>query len=90
MKRTKKSSGELLNTEEVALRLNITRQHVSDLLRSGKLPGMKIGRDWVVDSNDLPIAENRPGRGRPSKKTSTKSAAKKTTITTTTEEDDEE
>jgi excisionase family DNA binding protein len=64
----KKPVGELLNTEEVAKRLNITRQHASALIREGKLPATKVGRDWIVNSNDLPIAESRPGRGRPKKK----------------------
>jgi excisionase family DNA binding protein len=87
---TKKASGELLTTEQVAERMKVTREHVSDLLRSGKLIGTKIGRDWVINSNDIPSDDERVKRGRPSKKTSAKSASKKVTNTPTTTKDDDE
>ena len=57
-----------MNIEEAAERLNLTRQQTRLLIRQGKLPATKIGRDWIVDSKDLPIAENRPKPGRPKKK----------------------
>jgi excisionase family DNA binding protein len=93
-KATKKASGELLTTEQVAERMKVTREHVSDMLRSGKLTGTKIGRDWVINSNDIPSDDERVKRGRPSKKTSARSALKKATSTPATtpsdnDEDDE-
>lgn len=66
----KKPVGELLNTDEVAKKLKITRQHATALIREGKLPATKIGRDWVVDAEDLKLVEKRPKRGRPRKKKS--------------------
>jgi excisionase family DNA binding protein len=90
-KATKKSSGEMLTTEEVAKRMKVTREHVSDLLRSGKLVGTKYGRDWLINSNDIPDESERPKRGRPTKKSSTTPAKKaSSTLTTTTEADDDE
>jgi excisionase family DNA binding protein len=91
-KKSKKSDGELLSTDQVAERMNVTREHVSDLLRSGKLVGQKIGRDWIINSNDIPSEEERPKRGRPSKKASTKAPvpAKKMIRPTTTNDDEEE
>lgn len=84
----KKPVGELLNTEEVARRLKITRQHASALIREGKLPATKIGRDWVVNSNDLPVAEKRPKRGRPAKQTTKRKKA--TSITAKAENAEDE
>lgn len=68
MEKSEKPPGELLTTHEVAERLNLTRRQVRILIQQNKLPGKKIGRDWVVNSEDLEIAESRPRPGRPKKK----------------------
>jgi modification methylase len=42
------SPGVHLSTEEAANRLSYTPQHVSRLVRAGRLDGYKAGRDWLV------------------------------------------
>jgi excisionase family DNA binding protein len=39
---------EYISTDEAGVRLSYTPQHVSRLVRSGKLEGKKLGRDWIV------------------------------------------
>jgi excisionase family DNA binding protein len=63
-----KKPAELLSTSEVAERLKISKQHARALITEGKLPATKVGRDWVVNSDDLKLVANRPKRGRPRKK----------------------
>jgi excisionase family DNA binding protein len=67
-KKTSKKSGELLSAKEAAERLNLTEQQTRALIRDGKLPATRIGRAWIIDAGDLPLAENRPKPGRPKKK----------------------
>jgi excisionase family DNA binding protein len=43
----------MLTSEQVAERLNIKERRVQDLLRSGQLIGIKIGKDWRIDPADL-------------------------------------
>jgi excisionase family DNA binding protein len=66
----KKTSGKLLNTDEAAERLDVTKHQVRVLIREGKLPAQKIGRDWVIAEEALEQAQNRPRPGRPKKKKS--------------------
>lgn len=58
----------LLDTNEVAERLGVTRRQVTTLIQQGKLPATKLGRDWFVDEDDLELMKERPKRGRPRKK----------------------
>ena len=60
---------ELLSTAEVATRLGIHHYSVCRIIRDGRLPAQKIGRSWVVNSEDLDrIAQFYVSRrGRPSK-----------------------
>jgi excisionase family DNA binding protein len=53
----------LLTTTQAAARLNLTARHVRWLCVHGRLPGLKVGRDWMVREADLPIADGRPRRG---------------------------
>ena len=62
-----------LNCQEAAERLGYTRQHISRLVRTGRLLGRKVGRDWIVSSESveryaaerenlsLPLDANRSG-----------------------------
>ncbi|RDV80911.1 helix-turn-helix domain-containing protein [Ammonifex thiophilus] len=45
--------GELLTPRQVAEKLKVSRKTVVKWIRSGKLPGRKIGTLWRVDANDL-------------------------------------
>ena len=43
----------LLTTQEVAGRLQLTRQTVQRLIKAGKLKASRIGRDWRVKRSAL-------------------------------------
>ncbi len=53
----------LLTTPEVAERLGITLARVQQLIWKGRLPAQKIGRDYVINEDDLKlVADRKPGR----------------------------
>lgn len=55
----------LLTTKEVAARLGVTIQRVQALIRDGRLPASKLGRDYVIKEQDLKlVADRKPGRPR--------------------------
>jgi len=56
-----------ITTTEAAARLGITPRHVRHLIKTGQLPATKQGRDWLIDENDLQLAEARRKPGRPRK-----------------------
>ena len=45
---------EFVGVSEAAIRLGITPQAVRDRITSGRLPGRKVGRTWVVSDAALP------------------------------------
>jgi excisionase family DNA binding protein len=52
-----------ITTNEAALRLGIDRSRIHQLLRAGRLPAVKVGRDWLIDEADLDLVRDRkPGR----------------------------
>lgn len=57
----------MLNTNEVAARLGVTVQRVHQLITENLLPAQKVGRDYVIQEEDLKLVENRPKAGRPPK-----------------------
>ena len=53
----------LLTTPEVAERLGITLARVQQLIWKGRIPAQKIGRDYVINEDDLKlVADRKPGR----------------------------
>jgi excisionase family DNA binding protein len=53
----------LLTTDEVAERLGVTVRRVQAMIKGGRLPAEKMGRDWLVRETDLPlVAVRQPGR----------------------------
>ena len=57
-----------MTTVEVAEELGIGAQRVRDLIKAGRLPAQKFGRDWVIREADLGLIEHRkPGRPRKKK-----------------------
>lgn len=55
----------LLTTQEVADLLFISRPRVQALIKAGRLPAKKFGRDWLIKRTDLEldiIAQRKPGR----------------------------
>jgi excisionase family DNA binding protein len=52
-----------LTTKEAAARLGVTVPRVHALIRTGRLPAEKRGRDVFINEPDLKLVENRkPGR----------------------------
>src|SRR5437763_16716350 len=61
--RTYKAGVRLLSTTEAAKRLGVTVARVQALIWKGRLPAQKVGRDYVIQEEDLKLVENRkPGR----------------------------
>lgn len=53
----------LLTTIETAERLGVTKARVHALIRVGRLPAEKMGRDYFIKESDLKLVEHRkPGR----------------------------
>jgi excisionase family DNA binding protein len=47
---------ELLTVEEAAAKLKLAPKTLRDWLRTGKLPGVKLGKRWLVREQDLEAA----------------------------------
>ena len=47
---------ELLSVEEAAAKLKLARKTLRDWLRTGKLPGVKLGKRWLIRERDLEAA----------------------------------
>jgi excisionase family DNA binding protein len=44
---------EIVNTAQAAQVLGITRRRVNALIKEGRLPATKLGRDWAIGQDDL-------------------------------------
>ena len=58
---------DIISTNEAAKELGITTIRVRALIRDGRLPAQKIGRDWIIRRVDLDFVRVRKP-GRPPKK----------------------
>ncbi len=79
----------LLSTPEVAERLGVTVARVQTFIWEGRLPAQKVGRDYVIQEEDLKLVQNRKtgrppthprtvnGHTKPTKKNMTKKDGKK-------------
>ena len=56
----------LLTTTDVAAQLGVSKRRVQAIINAGKLPATKIGRDWLIQPQDLKLIEKRK-TGRPRK-----------------------
>ncbi|HVG20138.1 MAG TPA: helix-turn-helix domain-containing protein [Blastocatellia bacterium] len=56
----------LLTTKQVAERLGVTTKRIQAMIRDGRLPAEKFGRDYLIKESDLKLVEDRKP-GRPSK-----------------------
>lgn len=53
----------LIGTKATSEKLGISQQRVQALIKSGKLPAEKVGRDWLIDEDDLKkVSERKAGR----------------------------
>ena len=58
-----KQETEIIATGEAAKELGITVQRLRVLIREGRLPAQKLGRDWIIRKSDLELVRIRkPGR----------------------------
>jgi excisionase family DNA binding protein len=54
-----------LTTKEVAQELQISPRRVQALIKAGRLPAVRLGRDWFINPADLSLIIGRkPGRPR--------------------------
>ena len=59
----------ILTTKQAAKALGINDSRVRQLILSGRLSAIKIGRDWIIQKKDLKKVENRkPGRPKKERK----------------------
>jgi excisionase family DNA binding protein len=54
----------LLGTKEASERLAVSQQRIQALIKNGRLPAEKVGRDWLIKESDLELVQNRQ-LGRP-------------------------
>lgn len=55
----------MIGTTEIAARLGVSAERVRALIKTGRLPAQKLGRDWFAQEKDLELVKNRkPGRPR--------------------------
>jgi excisionase family DNA binding protein len=66
----------LLTTKQVAEQLGVTVKRIQAMIRDGRLPAEKFGRDYLIKESDLKLVEDRKP-GRPSKQASKKNEVKK-------------
>lgn len=53
----------LITTNEAATRLGVSARRVQAMIKAGRLPAQKVGRDWLIKEKDLKLVEDRkPGR----------------------------
>jgi putative molybdopterin biosynthesis protein len=51
-------------TDEVALRLNVSRRTVQQWIKAGKLAAMRFGREYHIEARDLEGFKERAKRGK--------------------------
>jgi excisionase family DNA binding protein len=55
----------LIGTAVAAQRLGVSQDRVRALIKAGRLPAKKLGRDYFIEPKDLALVKNRkPGRPR--------------------------
>lgn len=53
----------MLTTAQAAAALGVTVRRVQALVKAGRLPAVKFGRDWLIKAEDLAALQDRkPGR----------------------------
>lgn len=56
-------TGSVINTAQAAKALGITQRRITALIKSGRLPAEKIGRDWLINDKDIErVRIRKPGR----------------------------
>ena len=60
-------TGKFLSVAEAATALVVHRTRINQLIDSGVLPAIRIGRAYVIREVDLELVKERPAPGRPKK-----------------------
>ena len=50
----------LVTTKKAADRLGVTTRRIRAMIDAGIIPATKIGRDWMVDPEDIEAVRNTP------------------------------
>ena len=62
----------LITTKEAAEKLGVTMRRVTALIKEGRLPSQQIGREHLINADDLALVrERKPGRPAKVKKDET-------------------
>ncbi len=72
----------LLNTQQAAERLGVDASRIRQLILEGRLPSAKIGRDHVINAEDLALVSDRK-LGRPKKPDQGETASPAANVTAT-------
>ena len=68
----------LISTKDAAEKLGVSVLRVQQLIWAERLPAQKIGRDYVINEEDLQLVEERkPGRPRKQESATTKAKSRK-------------
>lgn len=57
----------LLSTNAASEKLNLSAIRIRQLIQSGRLPAIKVGRDYIINEKDLALVAVRTN-GRPRKR----------------------
>lgn len=49
----------LISVAEAAARLKVSARRVRALIATGRLPAIKIARDWLINESDLDLVSSR-------------------------------
>ncbi|HKV41144.1 MAG TPA: helix-turn-helix domain-containing protein [Blastocatellia bacterium] len=50
---------ELLTTADASARLGVSARRVIALIKDGRLPAKKVGRDYIINEKDLRLVKDR-------------------------------
>lgn len=50
----------LLTTKQLADKVGLTLGRINQMIRSGEIEAVKLGRDYLIDEKYVSIIENRP------------------------------
>jgi excisionase family DNA binding protein len=69
MGKAKPSSDDFISTPKAGVELGVSASRVQILIRTGRLPALKVGKTWIIRRSDLDLVRDRP-TGRPRKEPS--------------------
>lgn len=66
----KQNEKHLITTAEAAELLGVSRRRINAMITAGQIPATRVGRDWLMDNNELyrlGLNYRQPGRPRKTK-----------------------